>query len=916
VSRRQWISLLAFSCANSALAVEPERDDPAARERALQELRGEPNPAGQWRVLQEARKQRDRWAIGAPAGQQGFRGAQRVQGGTFVNIGPASADFEYNYGKYFEIDSGRVRQILAHPTDPGILYLSTAGGGVWKSWDAGGHWEPLTDAMGTTAMGTLAMDPMNADILYLGFGDPFDVHQPGLVKSSDGGATWSDPVRLVATDGRVATTVADLKVDPASSAIVFAATDVGLFRSIDGGANWTQLPLVGAASTDTAFLMWSVAYAGASTWLATGQIADPAKPLSAAGNAGAMGLWRSTDGGKTWAWNGSALPGGDATAAAAGRGTLATAASTLVDPATARIFLLAASVRGNAQLDLFRSDDGGKSFAGLGTNATGRPPNPNPNQTDLDLLHAQAWYNQALTVDPQEPDLVFVGGDLSLARSSDGGNGFELLSNWMPVPQDISAPYVHADLHSVAIGADGVVYVGSDGGIGVSAGARTDLARAVTFSSTQNRGLVTHLIYSVACAPETWPAELQGWVGGGLQDNGTRLRSGATTVFNQVQGGDGIGLSVSRGTHLDAASQAAVPDVLIVSSEYKLFRSTDGGGSWTSFTTGFGAAQLPFFVRLARDIADPDSQAFVTFTGDPAGVYLSASGGSWRNISGSLHWQDSDRDTLGFVTVDNLPIGLRNVATHPLRAGLYAVASNKFAYVSADAGAHWLVSLQPAPVGTPPGTGLYLLSSIAFDPADPSGNSYYLTSRAMNMIDGAGKLSPLPESFGHLYKTIDGGRTWTSPGAGAGGLPFVPALAIAVDPGDTNTLYLGTALGLYRSLDRGGTWSRFGAGSLPLVEVTDLCISPASKRLTVATYGRGFWQIGTDITTNPAGVRGNGDTNFDQRIDGLDLIDLADAFGTTQASDGYRWQADLVGTVNAIDGDDLAALLAKFGGRP
>jgi hypothetical protein len=407
---------------------------------------------------------------------------------------------------------------------------------------------------------------------------------------------------------------------------------------------------------------------------------------------------------------------------------------------------------------------------------------------------------------------------------------------------------------------------------------------------------------------------MQGWVGGGLQDDGTRLRSGATTVFNQVQGGDGIGLSVSGGTHVDATSQASVPDVLLVSSEYKLFRSTDGGASWVNFTTGFGTAQLPFFVRLARDTADPDPQAFVTFTGDPAGVYISSSGGSWRNISGLLHWLDSGRDTQGFVTVDDTVIGLRNLATHPLQAGIFGAASNKFAYVSADAGAHWLVSLQPAP--TPGGPGVYLLSSIAFDPADRSGSSYYLTSRAMNLVDGKGNLSPLPASFGHVYKTVDGGRTWTSLGTGAGGLPFVPAQAIAVDPGDTNTLYVGTALGLYRSLDQGVTWSRFGAGSLPLVEVDDICISPASKRLTVATYGRGFWQIGTDATTNPAGVRGSGDTNFDQRIDGIDLMDLADAFGTTQASDGYRWQADLVGTVNAIDGDDLAALLAQFGGGP
>ena len=100
------------------------------------------------------------------------------------------------------------------------------------------------------------------------------------------------------------------------------------------------------------------------------------------------------------------------------------------------------------------------------------------------------------------------------------------------------------------------------------------------------------------------------------------------------------------------------------------------------------------------------------------------------------------------------------------------------------------------------------------------------------------------------------------------------------------------------------------------MEVRDLCISPGSQRLTAATYGRGFWQINTAAAASPAGVRGLGDTNFDSRIDGEDLIDLADGFGASQSSPVYRWQADLVGTSNGIDQGDADALLAKFGGRP
>lgn len=917
---RRRTSLLALACALSAAASaapeERQRDDPAARARAMLELRGAQDPAGRWRLLQEAREQRDRYGLGAaPGGRQRLLNGSRVQGGTFVNIGPASAGYQFNGAKYSETDSGRARQILPHPTDPGILYLSTAGGGVWKTWDAGAHWEPITDALGTTAIGTLAMDPQNPDVLYLGFGDPFDVQQPGLVKSTDGGATWSDPVQLAA-GGRSAGTVTDIKVDPQSSNVVLATTDAGLFRSSDAGNSWQAVALADPAG-DTFFFMWSLAWVGPSTWLSTGQQESPSKPSSVTQNTAQLGLWRSTDDGVSWSWATAALPGGDALAATAGRGTLATAASTLIQPATARVFLLAATQKGDAQLDLYRSDDGGQTFFGVGLNAGGAPLNPDSDQPDLNLGHAQSWYNQALTVDAAEPDLVFAGGDLSLLRSSDGGNSWEVLSNWLPGPQGLALPYIHADLHAVALGADGAVYVGSDGGISVSATARTGAAASVGFSSTPNRGLVTHLVYTAACAPETWPAALQGFVAGGLQDDGTRLRDGATTSFDQVLGGDGIGLAVSAGTHLDPAL-GEVPDVLLASSEFKIFRSTDGGQSWVNFTSGMGIAQPPFFVRLARDTAAADPQTFVTFTGAPAGVYQSSAGGDWKIISGTLHWQDSNTDTTGFVAVGGGEIALRNLATHPLRAGLYAVQSNKYAYVSADAGVHWLVSLQPAPAGSPAGTGIYLLSSIAFDPADLTGQSYYLTSRAMNLIDAQGNLSPLPASFGHLYKTTDGGLHFASLGAqavSAGGLPFVPVAVVAVDPGDAQTLYVGAALGLYRSIDGGATWARMGAGSLPLVEVSDLCVSPAAQRLTAATYGRGFWQIGTG-GTDPAGVRGDGDTNFDQRIDGQDLIDLADAFSSTEASPAYRWQADLVGAVNAVDGDDLAALLLKFGGQP
>src|SRR2546425_2466804 len=187
--------------------------------------------------------------------------------GTFINIGPSKADFAFNGARYNEIDSGRVRQILAHPMDPDVLYLATAGGGVWKTCTARLStvlWEPLTDAIGTTAVGTLAMDPSNPDILFLGFGDPFDVKQPGITRSTDGGGTWSAPAVLHAsyaagnsTQELTAGSVTDIKVDPRNSAVVLATTDAGLFRSTDAGITWSHVPL--ASDVQRYFYMWSLA---------------------------------------------------------------------------------------------------------------------------------------------------------------------------------------------------------------------------------------------------------------------------------------------------------------------------------------------------------------------------------------------------------------------------------------------------------------------------------------------------------------------------------------------------------------------------------------------------------------------------------------------------------------------------------
>jgi hypothetical protein len=933
-----------------------EVDDAAARQAASDAWRGHPDARARSRVLDEALRERDRWSrfTGATSGP---RAALTTTANVFVNLGPTRADTEVNGVTYHEMDSGRARQILVDPSNPAILYLSTAGGGVWKSYDGGGGWEPITDALGTLAIGALAMDPRNPQILYLGFGDPFDVQQPGLVRSDDGGVHWSQQTELSTGDYTVngvsvpitATSVRDIQVDPDDSRHVLVATNAGLFQSTDA-STYRHVMLAAPGAPSVLYSeAWSIARTGPGAWLVTAEgvqtSSDPGAPALPG-----MGMWSTIDGGQTWSWAVGSLP-----AAKIGRATLAVAPSTTfapgpTSPFLARVYLLAGAADAGSTFDVFRSDDSGRTWTALGVNAKGTPTNPNSDQRTLELLAPvgpQASYNQAIAVDPLDPNIVFVGGQLAMIRSMNGGASWAVLSNWLP--DGVRRPYVHADFHAFAIASDGTFYAGSDGGIFRSpdpvtpcgagdCSARTGAVANVTFTSTRNEGLATHLAYSVACAQPKWPAAAATFVAGGLQDNGTRVRKGSTTTFDQVVGGDGIGVAVSGDTTVRADKVTLGPRTFLTSVAGGVYRSTDGGDTFNTFGP---PGSMPFFVRFARDVADARPDAFLTFTvagSAPTRVYrayAADAAAAWADVTGTLHWPTGETYSDGFKappTSAGAPagdVGLRAISTHPSRAGTWAVVSNRYAYVTSDAGRNWFASRQIAPNDDPVNNGFaYALSSIAFDPADATGQTLYVTSKAADLGKGSG-VTDLPAAFGHLYVTTSGGASW-SPAVGAdpgARLPNVPADVVRFDPTDPQTLYVGTEIGLYVSHDRAQTWKRFGAGSnpaaplgLPLVEVTDLCFMPPAGgtdgMIVAATYGRGFWALsGTGAATGTA-VRGNGDTDFNQLIDGRDLLDVLDLLGADQSMDVYRYQADVAGGVNVIDDADVAAVLAKLGGMP
>src|SRR5262249_28622650 len=152
------------------------------------------------------------------------------------------------------------------------------------------------------------------------------------------------------------------------------------------------------------------------------------------------------------------------------------------------------------------------------------------------------------------PNLVFFGGALLLAKTTDGGSSFSQVTNWLA---QYSLPYVHADFHAGTYDAAGNLFVGSDGGLFKS----TD--GGAHFTDSLNVGIVTHLLYSVGSSPQARDA-----VVGGMQDNGTRVREGTSSVFNEYLGGDGFGSNINLSN----------PSLVLGTLYYdQIYKSTNGG---------------------------------------------------------------------------------------------------------------------------------------------------------------------------------------------------------------------------------------------------------------------------------------------------------------------------------------------------
>jgi len=765
---------------------EFDQDDPTARLQWERETFGLTTPEYRSTAIKEGKKHNDK---------------KNAPGPKWVSIGPTGADYEQNGSFTGHVrDSGRARAILPHPTNPEVVYVLTSGGGLWRTnnWSSPNtSWTSLTDDLPTTGGGSVAFGK-NPNTLYLGLGDPYDQILVGgsIVKSKDGGVNWSPMIELGNAVG-----VRDVKVDTSTNRdIVFVATDNGVYRSADDGATYNAVPTFAGMSA------WSFARTSAG-WLASAQPCAAASVGLQCG--GATTLFLSTDKGATWA----PISNAGNVFASNGRTTLAVAV-----PGDNVVYAYSSTVGDGAMRDVYRSSDGGQTWVANGVNSTKIPTNPVPgasNQPNMNICGGQCWYNQMILVDPTDAtrNTVWIGGNLATAKTTNGGGSWTLKTWWL-YSQVPTLPYAHADHHASAFKTTGTptIILGNDGGFDIS----TD--GGVSFSSDKNNGLVTHLYYTVA-----GNASLPNVVIGGLQDNGTRLRTDNGTIHNQVIGGDGMGAAFSQANTNTSlgSSQGSGMRTNLSNNEPIVYQN------WASATSGLSDFSFGFFTAIVPAPAnlDPTGRVFYHFSGTRI----------WKTINGGLTWTRiaAARASTGVTISPGFPAdGSRSFRSSPYDLAIGSTdlnhiaigAAGGFLDISTNGGANWtdlnLISLVPGYQG--------FVTNVAWE----DNNTVWVTSVA--------------QASGSL-RVLKGTAPWTAASnwvAKQNGLPDLPVTRVYFDAKDAShkTIYAATHVGIYQTTDGGDNWAPYGNG-LPTVRVNDIYMPPDGSFMRIATYGRGIWEL-------------------------------------------------------------------------
>jgi PKD repeat protein len=647
---------------------------------------------------------------------------------------------------------GRTRTMLIDANDVtgNTVFAASVGGGLWKTTDitaAEPNWFAVNDFLDNLAVTCIAQDPTNPAIMYIGTGEGYlngdAIQGLGVWKSIDGGTTWNQLASTVGGDFNYCQ-----KIAITSTGVLLVATKSGLQRSINGGTTFSKVLGSGMGITGAV-----------SNFCYDIEIAANGDIYSSLNSS----IHKSTNGGATF---GAA----QTTPITMSRVELACA------PSDANYVYAVVELNSGVE-GILRTTNGGTTW----TSRT-EPEDADSGIPATDFSRTQAWYDLSIAVDPNNRDVLFVGG-IDLFKSTDGANTWSQVSHWYG---GFGFQNVHADQHFAlyANGSSSIAYFTNDGGIYRTTNANDAMPTIID----KGTNYITTQFYGCAMHPDAQTSHYLA----GSQDNGTHLFT-SNTLQNttEVTGGDGAFCNIDQNESQYQFSQ-------YVRNNY--YRSTDGGASFTSVNHG-------------------NSGRFINPTDyDDVNNILYAA----RNNDQYLRWNNPQSGN-SFTSVAVAAFGGNQVSA-------VKVSPNTNHRVFFGLGNGDLFRVDNANTGTPTATNI--------STGLPTG---YLACVEVQTGDDNHILVTY-SNFGlnSVWETTNGGTSWTSV---EGNLPDMPIRWALFNPTNSDQAVLATELGVWSTDNLNGGSTVWGASNTGLanVRVDQLQIRTSDKYMIASTHGRGLF---------------------------------------------------------------------------
>ena len=679
------------------------------------------------------------------------------------------------------VNAARVDIVQIDPTHPGTMYIGFGSGGIWKTVNNGLTWESIFEEQSALGIGDMELAPSNPSIIYLGTGEHlkkprnFTLPGTGMYKSEDGGHSWQ---HIGLEDSW---SIAEIAIHPTNPDIVFVSVighlwstnkNRGLYRTDDGGKTWQQVLFINdqTGANDVVISPTDPEIVYASMW--------EMNPGVSGKNSG---IYKSTDGGKTWTHLTIGLPSGTKV----GRIGLAVSYS---NPEKAYALIDNLNNLRDETAELYKTEDGGAHWE-----KTHREP--------FKLFPGIGWYFTDVYIDPKNDEEVYCLG-VRLAHSDNGGKSFKFIGGTVTHSTKSLAQGLHLDQcelwinpanpQHLALGNDGGFYVSYDKGLSwmhfnnIPAGEFYDIAidpsSNLIYGGTQDDATVFGPSKEINTRfPDPWQyLWIDPWDGG----------DGCVTQVDQ-KNSDIIYYSLQHGNtyRLDKRQDTIVSIIPTLPKTYKdtlqfnyitpyfisphdhqtiyhggnfIFKSNDRGDSWQVISPNFSRSTIPEKKSFAAGaLVESSIEKGLLYVGTDRGAF-------WVSVDSGVHWEENSR-------------GISN---------------------------NYIRSICPS---------RFLKQRV------------YLTMTGLNYDD----------LHGYVYVSEDYGRNWKNI---SGGLPDEPVNVILEDPTEEDILYVGTIRGVFISINRGTSWSYLGK-NMPAAAIADLEINETTMDLIVATHGRGIYKM-------------------------------------------------------------------------